>query len=222
MSELRTILRLANKNSLILGDELCSGTENMSAISIFVAGIQRLSNLGCSFIFATHLHEIVNYEEIINLNNLVLKHMAVIYNREKDLLIYNRRLEDGPGNAMYGLEVCKSLSLPEDFMNAAYVIREKYNNNSKSILSLHTSHFNTKKIMGNCEKCGIEVGSEIHHLQHQKDAPSGIINKNGDLLPVHKLANLITLCNKCHDAFHKSGKQHKKIKTNQGLQIIEI
>jgi DNA mismatch repair protein MutS len=42
MSELRTILRLADKNSLILGDELCSGTENTSAVSIFVAGIQKM------------------------------------------------------------------------------------------------------------------------------------------------------------------------------------
>ena len=39
MSELRTILRLADKNSLVLGDELCSGTESISAVSIFVAGV---------------------------------------------------------------------------------------------------------------------------------------------------------------------------------------
>lgn len=46
MSELRTILRLTDENSLILGDELCSGTETLSAISIFVAGIQKLHNAG--------------------------------------------------------------------------------------------------------------------------------------------------------------------------------
>jgi DNA mismatch repair protein MutS len=64
MSELRTILRLADKNSLILGDELCSGTENTSAVSIFVAGIQKLHNLKCSFIFATKsidLKEKINF-----------------------------------------------------------------------------------------------------------------------------------------------------------------
>ena len=43
MSELRTILRLADKNSLVLGDELCSGTESISAVSIFVAGVQNLA-----------------------------------------------------------------------------------------------------------------------------------------------------------------------------------
>lgn len=38
MTELRTILRMADKNSLILGDELCSGTESDSALSIFTCG----------------------------------------------------------------------------------------------------------------------------------------------------------------------------------------
>jgi len=37
MSELRSILLRANKKSLVLGDELCSGTENISAISIVSA-----------------------------------------------------------------------------------------------------------------------------------------------------------------------------------------
>ena len=37
MSELRTILKYSNENSIILGDELCSGTESTSALSIFVA-----------------------------------------------------------------------------------------------------------------------------------------------------------------------------------------
>ena len=37
MSELRIILKMADNNSLILGDELCSGTETESALSLFVA-----------------------------------------------------------------------------------------------------------------------------------------------------------------------------------------
>ena len=37
MNELRGILKRANKNSLVLGDELCSGTESVSALSIFAA-----------------------------------------------------------------------------------------------------------------------------------------------------------------------------------------
>jgi DNA mismatch repair protein MutS len=223
MSELRTILRLADENSLVLGDELCSGTEISSAISIFVAGIQRLNQLKSSFIFATHLHEIVDYDEINSLTNLSLKHMSVIYNKEQDILIYDRKLRDGPGNSMYGLEVCKSLSLPEDFLNDAYNIRMKYHPESDSLLSKKSSHFNAKKIMNNCEKCGLAMGTEVHHLQHQSVANNdGIINNGGSVFHKNNLANLITVCEKCHNDIHSSGAQHKKVKTSKGYQIREV
>ena len=68
MSELRTILKSANSNSLILGDELCSGTETTSALSIFVASLERLHTLESTFLFATHFHEVLDYEEVKNLN----------------------------------------------------------------------------------------------------------------------------------------------------------
>jgi len=220
MSELRTILTVANKDSLILGDELCSGTEISSAISIFVAGIQKLNQLNSSFIFATHLHEIVKYDEITELNNLSLKHMAVVYNRETGILEYDRKLRDGPGNSMYGLEVCKSLNLPEEFLNSAYNIRTKYHPEENSILLLKTSHYNSKKIVGMCELCSTNMGTEVHHLQHQSDAnDDGFIKNNGDVFHKNKLANLMTLCEKCHNKFHKENKQHKKIKTTKGYKL---
>ena len=223
MSELRTILRLADKNSLVLGDELCSGTENTSAVSIFVAGIQKLHQCRSSFIFATHLHEIVNYEEITSLESVVLKHMAVIYDKERDLLVYDRKLNDGPGNSMYGLEVCKSLKLPEDFLNAAFNIRMKYHPEEGSMLSLKSSHFNSQKVMNLCEICNKNVGKEVHHLQHQNEAnENGIINKDGKVFHKNNVANLITLCEDCHNEIHKNSAQHKKVKTTKGFVLQEI
>jgi DNA mismatch repair protein MutS len=221
MSELRTILRLADKNSLILGDELCSGTENISAISIFVAGIQKLHQLQSSFIFATHLHEIVNYDEIAGLPSVALKHMTVVYDKERDMLIYDRKLKDGPGNSLYGLEVCKSLSLPEDFLAAAYSIRAKYSPESGSILALKQSHFNAQKIVSVCEMCKKGLGTDVHHLQHQNEADTeGIIMNDDSTFHKNKLANLMTLCDKCHDEIHKTKVQHKRVKTTKGYKLV--
>ena len=223
MSELRTILRLSDENSLILGDELCSGTETQSAISIFVAGIQKLHKCRSSFIFATHLHEIIDYDEIKSLETVKLKHMSVIYDKEQDKLVYDRKLKDGPGNSMYGLEVCKSLNLPQDFLDAAYEIRMKYHPEGASLLSLKTSRYNSKKVVGMCEKCHKNIGKEIHHLQYQKDADSNgnIINSDG---VIHKntLANLLTLCEACHDEIHKKNTKLKKVKTTKGTELQEI
>jgi DNA mismatch repair protein MutS len=224
MSELRTILRLSDENSLILGDELCSGTETQSAISIFVAGIQKLHKCRSSFIFATHLHEIIDYDEITGLNSVKLKHMSVIYDKEKDSLIYDRKLKDGPGNSMYGLEVCKSLNLPQDFLDAAYEIRIKYHPEGSSILSLKTSRYNSKKIVGICEKCGNKKGTEVHHLQHQVEAnENGIISKNDYIFHKNNLANLMTLCDSCHNEEHKGSKKGgKRVKTTKGIIITDI
>lgn len=222
MSELRTILRLSDENSLILGDELCSGTETQSAISIFVAGIQKLHTCKSSFIFATHLHEIIDYDEIKCLDTVKLKHMSVIFDKEHDKLIYDRKLKDGPGNSMYGLEVCKSLNLPQDFLDAAYDIRMKYHPEGASVLSLKTSRYNSKKIVGMCEKCKENVGKEVHHLQYQKDADTnGVINSD-DILHKNTLANLLTLCEACHDEIHKKNARLKKVKTTKGTELQEI
>jgi len=218
MSELRIILKMANENSLILGDELCSGTEHDSAVSIFVSGLESLYTKKTSAIFATHLHEIVHYDEIKAMDKLLINHLTVSYNREEDLLIYDRKLRDGPGESMYGLEVCKSLHLPDDFLEHAYAIRRKYNNDS-GILSKKASHFNSKKIMDICELCRVKKGDEVHHLQHQENA-----DKNNMISHFHKNhpANLLTLCEQCHHEIHKSGKQHKKVKSGKGICIQEI
>ena len=66
--------------------------------------------------FATHFHEINDYEEMSSLERVKMIHMAVTYDKQKDLLIYDRKLRDGPGDNMYGLEVCKALNLLDDFV----------------------------------------------------------------------------------------------------------
>ena len=223
MSELRTILRLMDENSMILGDELCSGTETLSAVSIFVAGIQKLHKCKSSFIFATHLHEIVDYEEITSLQNVHLKHMEVKYDKENDVLVYDRKLKDGSGDKMYGLEVCKSLNLPFDFLEAANEIRLKYNPDSRSILSLKQSRYNSKKLVSTCEKCGKNMGTEVHHLQHQADADeNGIIQAEDSIFHKNNLANLMTLCETCHNQLHKSNEKQKRVKTSKGIVLSKL
>ena len=223
MSELRTILKVADENSLVLGDELCSGTESDSALSIFTAGLEILHQKQCSFLFATHFHEINSYDEIKSLTHLKMLHMAVRYDRERNLLVYDRKLQEGPGESMYGLEVCKSLNLPDEFLQRAHDIRMKYNAKDKNILSMGTTHFNAQKIVGICELCKVELASEVHHLQHQQNA-----KKTNDYIEgeqtFHKnhVANLLNICEKCHKGMHKTGKQHKVKKTSNSYEVIAL
>ena len=220
MTELRAILMLADAHSLVLGDELCSGTESDSALSIFTAGLEILHEKKSTFLFATHFHEITKYEEITALERLKMLHMAVHYNKENNALVYDRKLREGPGESMYGLEVCKSLNLPDAFLQRAHDIRMKYRPERQNILSLSPTHYNAKKIVGNCEICKNKKASEVHHLQHQKNASA----QNDYIQTFHKnhIANLLNICEDCHQKIHKSGHQHKVVKTTAGYKLQRI
>ena len=199
MSELRVILNAADEYSLVLGDELCSGTETESALSIFVSGLTDLHRLGATFLFATHFHEILKFDEIKMLRRISVKHMAVHYDRESDCLIYDRVLRNGAGNRLYGLEVAKSLHLPDDFIERAYKIRNKYFPEMRGELSSPSTRYNTNKIRSMCENCKMELAEEVHHLQEQRFA-----DENGriDGIAVNHPANLMALCEKCHLEMH--------------------
>lgn len=221
MSELRVILKQADEHSLVLGDEICSGTESVSALSIFVTTLQYLTKLKSNFIFATHFHEIVNYPEVTSIQSMNMYHLSVSYSRQHDCLIYDRKLRSGPGDSNYGLIVAKSLYLPDDFLENAYDFRRKYfPQTAGSELSNQTSTYNAKKIRGICEKCNIEIAEEIHHLQPQR-----LANENGFIDTFHKNhpANLMGLCSKCHLLEHRDeehdGAIKRKTKTTKGYVI---
>lgn len=215
MSELRVILKMADENSLVLGDELCSGTETQSAISIFLAGLKTLHLKNSSFIFATHFHEIVDYEEIHELDKMILQHMEVHYNKQTNALEYDRKLKDGSGPKSYGLEVCKSLYLEDEFIDLAYQYRNKYYPENQATLVRDTTQYNAKKIKGMCEICKKNIGTEIHHLRHQQEA-----DEHGFIDNFHKnhKANLVSICEECHLNMHDDNNKTvvKKKKTTKG------
>ena len=219
MSELRTILKNATSKSIILGDELCSGTETTSALSIFVASLERLHTLESTFLFATHFHEVLDYEEVKNLNKMKIYHMSVLFDYNQNTLIYDRKLREGSGDSMYGLEVCKSLALPDEFIERAYSIRNKYNKSNISVLEAKKSRYNSNKLRGMCELCNIYESTEVHHLQFQKNAKDGIIN--GEFNKNHK-ANLINICEACHLKIHSLDQEFRITKTTNGYKLLPL
>ncbi len=216
MSELRVILQQCNQNSLILGDELCSGTEIDSALSIFVAGLEKMYEKKSSFIFATHFHSVQYFDELKCMTNLSMKHLTVSYNYELKKLIYGRKLCDGAGESVYGLEVCKSLSLPDEFLDRAYHIRNKYNNITTSVLDLKQSSYNKDKLRNICEICKTSMGTEIHHLKYQKIATNDYV----DSMHIHHPSNLASICEKCHQDIHRKNTVYEKRKTLNGESVL--
>lgn len=200
INEIRTILKRATEKSLVLGDELLSSTETKSAISIIASGINTLSKRETSFLFASHLHELNDLDCIKNINNVNVYHLSVEFDKDKNILIYNRKLEEGNGNTLYGLEVAKSLDLPIEFLLFAEKIRDEYTSNNKYIVNPKISKYNKDLYMDICEICG-EKTQEVHHIvEQQYSNDKGIIVEK----QIHKnrKSNLMNVCYICHDKIH--------------------
>ena len=217
ISELRNILKRSNNKSIILGDELCSGTESISALSIFSASVIKLAKNKINFIFATHLHELSKIDEINELDNIKSYHLKVTFDKETKKLIYDRKLTEGNGPTTYGLEVCKAMEMDTDFLKLAEKIRKKITNTNLDILENKKSHFNKDLYFDKCKICNKNC-SEIHHIKEQNTADS-----NNYIEHTHKnnLSNLVPLCNECHLNVHHGNLQILGYKlTNLGRELI--
>jgi DNA mismatch repair protein MutS len=125
MSEMRDILRAADGHTLILGDELCSGTESVSAKALVAAGIEWLSERKSSYVFATHLHGLTDVLPEPSSIALKVWHLQVTTDPFTGKLIYHRNLQPGSGSSLYGLEVAKAMDVPVKFLDKAHQIRRR-------------------------------------------------------------------------------------------------
>ena len=201
MSEMREIFREAGPRSLVLGDELCSGTETTSATALVAAGLKGLLKRGARFLFATHLHGLSSIPEVVHLERLKIWHLHVEYDTLKDKLVYHRTLRPGSGSSLYGLEVAKAMRIPDDILEDAILFRKRLAGEAELSESVGSS-WNSGIVKYKCDSCGKTDFStlEVHHIMERQHA-----NKTGHLADnsnVHSQANLVVVCDKCHDAIH--------------------
>lgn len=200
MTELRDILKRADPFSLILGDELCSGTESISATALVASGVQHLLKKKSRFIFATHLHGLLDIPTIKQNQSLQVWHLKVRYDAGKDILIYDRSLHKGPGSSLYGIEVAKALHLPPEFLETALQIRKSILG-EKSEEDSSPSSWNASVIRKECSACGKKQvrNLEVHHIRERSEA-NGMHFADGSSRDA--AANLAVLCEECHDKVH--------------------
>jgi len=194
MIDLKYILKNSNKNSMVIIDELCRGTETVSACAISAACLIELDQKKASYILATHLRFLSNYPRV----KAKVKHLSVTIDKQNNI-IFDRILKDGPGSELYGLEIAKSLGLSNEFMENAHIIRNELIN-KKNVLSIKKSKYNSKKNVDSCEVCGKTATTlDTHHIFEQCTA-----NSNGIIETFHKntLHNLVVLCKDCHQNVH--------------------
>lgn len=206
MNVLSDIIKQANNKSLILIDELCSSTEINSSISLFYASTRKLIEKNANFIFTSHIHEIMDLDYICDNDKLKIQHIKVTINN--NIVKFDRKLNDGPGIAQYGIEIAKTLNFDDDFIKYAFDIRNNNNikltkTNNDFILSTKKSRYNSSVYVHECFVCKNKNNDNLqtHHIHEQH-----LADENGFINHFHKNStfNLVVLCKKCHDKIHNN------------------
>jgi DNA mismatch repair protein MutS len=207
VGELRDILQLATERSLVLGDEVCSGTESISATALVASTLEHLDGLGAHFIFATHLHDLLKVPGLLPRPGIGVWHLRVLQDASGKL-IYDRTLQSGSGNSSYGLEVAKAMGLPLTLMQRAYEIRKTLEG-SVHLSEAPRSSWNTQIARERCEVCGSQTVNalEVHHITPRSEGGS------------NTLRNLVVLCERCHDDHHRGDLSIGELRqTSEGLE----
>jgi DNA mismatch repair protein MutS len=225
MMELKYILKHADKRSLVCIDELVASTERFSGIALVASTILELHKRECSMFMATHLHELSKMEQIRNLPKLKIYHLEVHYDANTKTLIYDRKLRDGAGTGLYGLEVARYLELDQAFMTQAFEIRNEILGAESQVYAAVQSNYNADVFLEKCQDCGYkpvhasDIPLETHHINFQCHADS---HGNFKTMGFHKNVqhNLVVLCRPCHQKVHVGQTHiHGYVSTSDGPKL---
>ena len=121
MVETANILNNATERSVIILDEIGRGTSTFDGVSIAWAVAEYLSRLNARTLFATHYHEITDLAAtqpgVANFN--------VTAKEYHDRLIFMRRLEPGPADKSYGIQVARLAGIPKEVLDRAKSVLQK-------------------------------------------------------------------------------------------------
>ena len=206
-NELIRILNGADSYSLVLGDELCSGTEQYGAESIVSASILTLLERQTPFVFATHWHRLRDIPVLNRHIRLGWNHLYVETTADGGMYM-DRSLRKGAGPRGYAIDFMERMGCSKDVIAKAREIREFISSEIFAVSSAandtqetSTSDFKTSwnsraNIQTYCQVCNKHPTEETDHI-----IPRHLANDNGGITgkgSVHNGGNLVGLCSSCH------------------------
>ncbi len=118
MTETASILHNATDHSLVLMDEIGRGTSTFDGLSLAWASAEQLTRTRAFTLFATHYFEMTALPE--QAEGVANVHLTAAEHR--DGIVFMHRVEEGPANQSYGLQVAQLAGVPQGVIARA---REK-------------------------------------------------------------------------------------------------
>ncbi len=123
MKEANFALEKATPRSLILFDEIGRGTATYDGMALAEAIIEYIhNNIHAKTLFSTHYHELTVLEE--RLDKLVNVHVGAV--EDEGDLVFLHKMEAGPTDKSYGVQVAKLAGLPHEVIQQANKIMKEF------------------------------------------------------------------------------------------------
>ena len=187
MNEVSTIIKNADKNSLIILDEVGRGTSTFDGMSIARAVLEHIvRKIGAKTLFSTHYHELTEIENQLE----GVKNYNICVKKRGDTITFLRRIVRGAADGSYGIEVAKLAGIPNSVVTRARQI----------LLELEQQNPDRASSMRNISVSEEEEGSLQLSLEGTIDDEIIDTIKNLDINTITPLEALTTL----HDLIKKA------------------
>lgn len=164
MIETANILNNATQRSFIILDEVGRGTSTFDGISIAWAVAEYIAkNIKARTLFATHYHELTE----LSITTEGVKNYNIAVKEWGDEIIFLRKIEEGPSDKSYGIQVARLAGLPEKVIERA------------------------KEILANLERAELDSTGMPRFLGTTREGPAQMYLFGGAYHPV--IAELLSL-----------------------------
>lgn len=172
MKNISEIMRMSNNNTLLLFDEIGSGTEPNEGAALAISILEEFYHMGCITVATTHYGEIKRFSEL----HADFMNAAMQFNSETLEPLYKLMIgESGESNALW---ISKKMNVPDNVLTRAqaYIDKKKYDLelvNEDKIRKSKSKH--TNKTME--EEYEYKKGDRVKLLEHDE---LGIVYKEMD------------------------------------------
>ncbi|MGP5271991.1 DNA mismatch repair protein MutS [Psychrobacter faecalis] len=119
MIETANILNQATNKSLVLMDEVGRGTATTDGLAIAHACVNRLVEIGCLTLFATHYFELTQLVNTAESQHASIRNVHVAASEVDGQLLLLHQIKDGAASSSFGLHVAKMAGIPTQVLNDA-------------------------------------------------------------------------------------------------------
>ncbi|MFK3988769.1 DNA mismatch repair protein MutS [Psychrobacter sp. NPDC064578] len=181
MIETANILNQATNKSLVLMDEVGRGTATTDGLAIAHACVNRLLEIGCLTLFATHYFELTklaeNYKESSGSNDKLIRNVHVAASEIDGQLLLLHQIKDGAASSSFGLHVAKMAGIPTQVLDdAKRYLADNLKLDPSRVENVRTLDDKNELAKSVNDKCDHMNGHEIEKVDIKTTNKSQIMN----------------------------------------------